>query len=64
MKGEMLAAVLHKQLDLRLEQREIPSPGPGQVLVKVKAVGICGSDVHFWHDGRIGTRRVTKPLIL
>ncbi|MDP2952871.1 MAG: NAD(P)-dependent alcohol dehydrogenase, partial [Chloroflexota bacterium] len=63
-RGEMLAAVLHGKLDLRLEHRPIPLPGPGQVLVRIVAVGICGSDVHFWKDGRIGTRVVERPMIL
>ena len=64
MKGKMLAAILYHRLDLRLEEREIPTPGLGQVLVKVAAVGICGSDVHWWQDGRIGARHLVQPVIL
>jgi len=41
-----------------------PQPGPGQVLVKVKSVGVCGSDVHYWEHCRIGKFVVEKPLIL
>ncbi|MGD1101602.1 MAG: alcohol dehydrogenase catalytic domain-containing protein [Terriglobia bacterium] len=35
-----------------LELREVPepSPGPGEVLIAVKACGICGTDIHVWHD--------------
>ncbi|MDR2340272.1 MAG: galactitol-1-phosphate 5-dehydrogenase [Deltaproteobacteria bacterium] len=41
----MKALVLHGVDDLRLEEVETPSPGPGEALIKVKAAGICGSDV-------------------
>ncbi|KAF8347887.1 chaperonin 10-like protein [Amanita rubescens] len=34
------------------------TPCPGQVLVHVRATGICGSDVHFWQHGRIGDSMV------
>ena len=35
-----------------VELREVqePTPGPGQVLIAVKAAGICGTDLHIWHD--------------
>ncbi|KAF8916318.1 chaperonin 10-like protein [Mucidula mucida] len=36
-----------------------PKPGPGQVLLHVRATGICGSDVHFWRHGAIGSMIVT-----
>lgn len=39
-------------------------PGPDQVLVHIKATGICGSDVHFWKDGRIGSLTVDGDSIL
>ncbi len=41
----MRAAVLHGLDDIRVEQRPVPEPGPGEVLVKVAACGICGTDV-------------------
>ena len=34
------------------------------VLVEVKWTGICGSDVHYWHEGRVGTFVVEKPMVL
>ncbi len=40
------------------------APGPGEVLVKVKAVGICGSDLHWYKDGRIGHTPAAYPQIL
>jgi len=64
MKGSMKAAVLYKPLDLRLEEVDIPDIGSSEVLVKMKCVGICGSDVHFYLNGRIGSIMVEKPLIL
>ena len=41
----MRAAVLHAPADLRVEQVAVPVAGPGEVLVKVAAAGICGSDI-------------------
>ncbi len=50
----------------RIEPVERPAPEPeaDQVLVKVKCVGICGSDVHYFHDGRIRNNIVKPPFIL
>jgi L-iditol 2-dehydrogenase len=43
--------------DHRLKSVEAPvyAPGQGEVLVHIKATGICGSDIHFWKTGRIGS---------
>ena len=41
-----------------------PEPGPGEVLVKVTHVGICGSDVHYWREGRIGDAVVQYPYVV
>ena len=60
----MQVAVLHRALDLRLEERPVPRPEPDDVLVAVRAVGICGSDVHYWRDGRIGDIIVQAPFVL
>jgi L-iditol 2-dehydrogenase len=57
-------AVLKKIHELRIESRKIPSLGPEEVLVAVKRVGICGSDVHYYEQGRIGKQVVKKPLVL
>ncbi len=64
MKGKMKAAVLHKPLDLRVEEVSIPQIGSNEILVKMKRVGVCGSDVHFYLEGSIGSFIVKKPLIL
>ncbi|MBM3881459.1 MAG: zinc-binding dehydrogenase [Verrucomicrobia bacterium] len=61
----MLAARLHGPSDLRLER--VPAPGPpgrNQVLVRVKATGICGSDLHSYQDARIGDTPIAGPLVL
>ena len=50
----------------RIEMREapIPCPAPGEVLVRLRAVGICGSDVHYYVDGRIGDAVCEFPFVL
>ncbi len=58
------AAVLYAPHDIRIEERPVPRPGPGEVLIEVKAVGVCGSDVHYYEHGRIGSYVVRQPLIL
>src|SRR5260370_3576005 len=58
------AAVLYAPHDVRLEERPMPRVGPNDVLVEVKAVGVCGSDVHYYEHGRIGSYVVRQPLIL
>jgi L-iditol 2-dehydrogenase len=55
---------LHAPSDLRLHDEADPIAGPGQQIVRVKAVGICGSDIHWFADGGIGDARITLPLIL
>lgn len=45
-------------------ERPVPSPKPGEVLVKVEKVGICGSDLHYYEQGRIGDYVVKPPFIL
>jgi L-iditol 2-dehydrogenase len=56
--------VLFAPKDMRLAEREKPTPGPGEVLVQVKEVGVCASDVHWYHDGRIGDNVMAGPLVL
>uniref|UniRef100_G3RLV9 Sorbitol dehydrogenase n=1 Tax=Gorilla gorilla gorilla TaxID=9595 RepID=G3RLV9_GORGO len=63
-KPENLSLVVHGPGDLRLENYPIPEPGPNEVLLRMHSVGICGSDVHYWEDGRIGNFIVKKPMVL
>lgn len=58
------ASVLGADLTLRMEQRSVPTPGPGEVLVQVRSVGVCGSDIHYFEHGRIADFIVEGPLVL
>jgi L-iditol 2-dehydrogenase len=58
------AARLHAVGDLRVADEPVPSAGPGMSLVRVTAVGICGSDLHWWDEGAIGDAKLTHPLVL
>jgi len=61
----MLSVRLHGPRDLRVERVPKPqSPGPGEVLIRVSATGICGSDLHSYEDVRIGDTEVKSPLVL
>lgn len=60
----MKAAVFHKANEIRIEEKETPSPDAGEVIVEVMAAGICGSDVCFYQEGRIGGTVIKSPLIL
>jgi L-iditol 2-dehydrogenase len=60
----MKALVLHGIGDLRVDDVPEPEAGPGQVKVRVQAVGVCGSDVHYYTHGRIGDQVVEKPIIV
>lgn len=60
----MKAIVAHAAKDLRLENRARPAAGPGQVLVRMQAGGICGSDLHYYHNGGFGAVRLKEPMIL
>lgn len=58
------AARLHGRRDLRVHDDPVPTVRPGEVLVRVTAVGLCGSDFHWFVDGAIGETRITSPLVL
>jgi L-iditol 2-dehydrogenase len=60
----MRALRLHGKGDLRLHEEERPQPRAGETLVRVRAVGICGSDLHWFGEGAIGETPVTRPLVL
>ncbi len=60
----MRAAVLRRPQEIVLEDRPLPVLDDDQVLVRITAVGVCGSDAHLWHDGVLGSWTVTEPLVL
>ena len=60
----MRTARLHAVGDLRVGDEPVPEVEPGMSLVQVTAVGICGSDLHWWDEGAIGDAKLTHPLVL
>ncbi|KAI8329630.1 putative sorbitol dehydrogenase, partial [Chlamydoabsidia padenii] len=61
-----IAAVLYGPRDLRMEERQVSLPQPHEVQVHVQATGICGSDLHYYTQGRLGPRVLDgeNPMIL
>lgn len=60
----MLASVLTGPKTIELQHLPAPIPRRGQVLVQVSAVGVCGSDTHFYQTGAIGDIVVRGPILL
>ena len=58
------AAVIHAAKDLRIDTVPVPVPGPGEVLVRIGAGGICGSDLHYYNHGGFGVIRLQEPMVL
>ena len=58
----MLECKVHGALDLRVNQAPVPQPGPAEVLLRLGAVGICGSDMHYYLHGRVGNFQIREPL--
>jgi L-iditol 2-dehydrogenase len=60
----MRASVLVKQQTIEMQERPVPRPAADEVLIRVRSVGVCGSDVHYYKEGRIGEFVVAEPLVL
>jgi len=60
----MLGAVLHGAKDLRVETCALPELKAGQVLVRVRRAGICGSDLHYFAHGYCAAFVPSRPFIL
>ena len=60
----MRVSRIHGAGDLRLHEEPVPVPAPGEALVRVTAVGLCGSDVHWWAEGSIGRTGIAVPFVL
>ncbi|WP_245819847.1 zinc-binding dehydrogenase [Rhodococcoides yunnanense] len=58
------ASVLYGPRDVRAEQIARDTVGNGQVRISVSSVGLCGSDVHYFTDGRNGGKTVSTPTVL
>src|ERR1700761_6686450 len=62
--GGMRAARLYGVGDIRVDEEPEPETGLGETLVRVSAVGLCGSDLHWFSEGAIGDARLAHPLVL
>jgi L-idonate 5-dehydrogenase len=60
----MLAAVLHEPKKLVIDEIDTPEPQPGQVQIRVRAGGICGSDLSYYFKGKSGDFAVREPFVL
>jgi L-idonate 5-dehydrogenase len=64
MRLRCMCLVIHAPHDLRLSEQDAGEIGPGQVMVNVGMGGICGSDLHYFHNGGFGTVRLLEPMVL
>lgn len=64
MEGKMKVAVMNGIGKMDLIERDIPIVKENEVLVKLDYVGICGSDLHYYENGRIGDYIVKPPFVL
>lgn len=60
----MRALVIHAPHDLRIDDVPVVQPGAGEVKVRVRMGGICGSDLHYFHNGGFGAIRIREPMSL
>ena len=59
----MTAARLHGVRDVRIHTEDIPVPATDEELVRITAVGLCGSDLHWFTEAGIGDARLTRPVV-
>jgi L-iditol 2-dehydrogenase len=57
------AARLHGARDVRVADEPVPEPRAGESLIRVEAVGLCGSDLHWYEDGAIGDATLAGPVV-
>src|SRR5215207_2530262 len=55
---------LHAPGELRLDEEDAPVAAPGETVVRVTDVGLCGSDLHWFEEGGIGDAQLNRPLVL
>jgi len=60
----MKSVRLHGTGDLRIYDEPVPVIGLGEKLVRIKSVGVCGSDLHWFSEGEIGDAKLERPLVL
>ena len=59
-----LSVIAFAKGDLRVEQRELPTPAPDEAIISVAFGGVCGSDLHYWTHGAAGESILKAPMIL
>lgn len=59
----MKALTIHAAEDIRWQDAPDVEPGPGEVRLRIRYVGICGSDLHYYYSGANGAFVITEPLI-
>jgi len=64
MQGKMKVALMTALEKIEIVERDIPRPKNDEVLVKLEYVGVCGSDLHYYENGRIGNFIVKFPFVL
>ena len=62
--ADIRAVRVHGRDDLRLDHDPPPAAGPDEALVDVAYGGVCGSDLHYWRDGAVGTSVLQAPMVL
>jgi L-iditol 2-dehydrogenase len=60
----MKSVRLHGIGDLKLHDEPVPIAGDGEKLVRIRSVGVCGSDLHWFSEGSIGDAKLEHPLVL
>jgi L-iditol 2-dehydrogenase len=60
----MKAAVLYQPREIIIKDVPEPNPQAGEVMIRVKSVGICGTDFHYWRTGSVGNFTIREPFIL
>ncbi|RUS71302.1 hypothetical protein EGW08_020932 [Elysia chlorotica] len=59
-----LSLIVYGKDDMRLEERPTPEPGPKEVQISMRSVGVCGSDLSFWVKGRLGNLLLSQPKVM
>ena len=59
----MTVARLHGVRDIRMHSEALPVAGAGEELVRITAVGLCGSDLHWFTEAGIGDAKLTRPVV-
>lgn len=60
----MRVAEYYDDRRFRIADGDVEEPGPGEIQVRVRSVGICGSDLHYFEDGGFGDFKPQLPLVL